>query len=299
MVEKVIVCHVLRYAPAYIKVKQLLDENTIGRLVTIQAIEQVHYWHQAHSYVRGNWRRKEETTPMILAKCCHDLDLIQYYANSSCLSVSSIGDLTYFNKDNAPKDCSTRCLSCKYVETCPYSAKRIYIDMWKVTKDEWPSGIITVKRPLTEENLMEALKDGPYGRCVFYCDNNVVDHQLVQMNFKNGVKANLTMTGFTGKGGRIYKFYGTTGEINLDEENGKILIKRFGKEVESISFEALSTLQGGHGGGDFGLISSLYNALNDSNNIETSLVASIESHLIGIKAEQSRLNNGKLIKIHK
>ena len=296
---KVMVCHVLRYAPAFVKVKELLNENNIGKLVSIQAIEQVHYWHQAHSYVRGNWRRKEETSPMILAKCCHDLDLIQYYANSNCVSVSSLGDLTYFKEENAPHDCAKRCLECKYVETCPYSAKRIYVDRWKETHDNWPTGIITVKRPLTEEVILEALKDGQYGRCVFYCDNNVVDHQIVQMNFSNGVKASLTMMGFTGKGGRIYKFYGTNGEVDLDEENQEILIKRFGKEVEAIPFTSICTVEGGHGGGDAGLITALYNMLVSNDNPETSLEASIESHLIGINAERSRLNNGELIYLHK
>lgn len=297
--RKIMVCHVLRYAPAFIKVNELLVEENIGKLVAIQAIEQVHYWHQAHSYVRGNWRRKEETSPMILAKCCHDLDLIQYYAKSSCISVSSIGDLVHFKEENAPKDCAKRCLECKYIETCPYSAKRIYVDRWKITHDNWPTGVITVKRPLNEEVIYEALKEGPYGRCVYYCDNNVVDHQIVQMEFKNGVKASLTMMAFTGKGGRIYKFYGTHGEINLDEENQKITIKRFGQPDEIINFDALLDVNGGHGGGDLGLISALYDMLVSNNNPETSLEASIESHLIGINAEESRLNNGKLIYLHK
>lgn len=297
--KKVMVCHVLRYAPAYIKTKELLNEETIGRLVAIQAIEQVHYWHQAHSYVRGNWRKKEDTTPMILAKCCHDLDLIQYYAGSKCKSVSSVGDLTFFKKENAPKNASKRCLECQLIETCPYSAKRIYLDMWKETNSGWPTGIITVKRPLTEENILEALKDGPYGRCVFHCDNNVVDHQIVQMDFENGVKANLTMTGFTGNGGRIYKFYGTLGEVDLDEENGVILVKKFGQPTQKIHFSSLCTLEGGHGGGDQGLINSLYKVLSSDEQAETSLEASVESHLMGIKAEESRLLDGKMLFLHK
>lgn len=299
---KVMVCHVLRYAPAFVKVKELLNKENIGKLITIQALEQVHYWHYSHSYVRGNWRRKEDTSPMILAKCCHDLDLIQYYAQSSCESVSSLGDLTYFKEENAPKDCSKRCLECQYINTCPYSAKRIYIDMWKARgchPDSWPSNIVTIKRPLTEEVILEALKENSYGRCVFYCDNNVVDHQIVQMNFKNGVKASLTMMGFTGKGGRIYKFYGTNGEIDLDEENQEILVKRFGKEIEIIKFNSLCSLDGGHGGGDYGLITALYNTMANGSNPETSLERSIESHLIGVNAEKSRLEGGKLIFIHK
>ena len=120
---KALICHVLRYAPAFLKVAELIDSGAIGRLVAIDALERVTYWHQAHSYVRGNWRTTKETAPMILAKCCHDLDLIQYYAKSKCKSVSSVGELTFFNKANQPEGAADRCLQCKYVETCPYSAK--------------------------------------------------------------------------------------------------------------------------------------------------------------------------------
>lgn len=128
---KVIVCHVLRYAPAFIKAAELIDEGRIGKLVAIQALEQVNYWHQAHSYVRGNWRRVEDTAPMIIAKCCHDLDLLQYYARSKCKSVSSVGDLVFFKSENASKGSAKRCLDCQFKDSCAYSAKRIYIDDWK------------------------------------------------------------------------------------------------------------------------------------------------------------------------
>jgi predicted dehydrogenase len=233
----------------------------VGRLVAIQAIEQVAFWHQAHSYVRGNWRRAEDTTPMILAKCCHDLDLLQYYAKSPCESISSVGDLTYFKSENMPKGAAKRCLDCKYVEECPYSAKRIYINNWKSggkPENLWPYNVLTPVLPLTEDALLDALKNGPYGRCVFACDNDVVDHQLTQMTFQNGVKATLTMTAFTSNGGRIMKFYGTTGEIDLDEEQGIISVKRFGTPTEKINIADLNESGYGHGGGDFGIVSKLY-----------------------------------------
>ncbi|MBQ4269758.1 MAG: Gfo/Idh/MocA family oxidoreductase, partial [Clostridia bacterium] len=188
---KAIVCHVLRYAPAFLKAAELIENGEIGRLVAIDALERVTYWHQAHSYVRGNWRTTKSSAPMILAKCCHDLDLIQYYANSKCKSVSSVGELTYFNAANAPEDSADRCLDCPRVETCPYSAKRLYLDRWKKAycpEDYWPYNVL-VQAPVTEEKLTEALKNGPYGRCVFRCDNDVVDHQLTLMAFENGVKA--------------------------------------------------------------------------------------------------------------
>lgn len=297
---KVLVCHVLRYAPAFLKTAELLQQGVIGRLVNIQAIERVGFWHQAHSYVRGNWRISEETTPMILAKCCHDLDLLQYYANSKCKSISSIGDLTFFTPENAPEGSAKTCLECKYVDTCAYSAKRIYIKWWKESNggDRWPQNVLTTK-PLTEEILNDALKEGPYGRCVFACDNNVVDHQLVNMTFENGVKATLTMTGFSSTTGRVISFFGTQGELVLDETEECIKIRSFNAPEEKIMLETLNEQGYGHGGGDFGLINTLYSILSGEESCRTSLESSIESHLMGICAEESRKKGGELIYIRK
>lgn len=297
---KVLVCHVLRYAPAFLKVAELLKNGAVGRLVSIQAIERVAFWHQAHSYVRGNWRRSEETTPMILAKCCHDLDLLQYYANSRCLSVSSVGGLTFFTPENAPEGAAKRCLDCKYIDTCAYSAKRIYIEWWKECNcaDRWPQNVLTVKTPITEELLVDALKNGPYGRCVFACDNDVVDHQLVNMTFENGVKASLTMTAFTATTGRVISFFGTQGEVVLDETRECVLVRPFRGPEESIPFTALSDRGFGHGGGDYGLITTMYDILSGKEDCRTSLESSVESHLMGICAEESRKRGGELVYIH-
>ena len=302
--SKVLICHVLRYAKAFMKTAELLNSGIIGKLVTMQAIEQVAYWHQAHSYVRGNWRNREQSTPMILAKCCHDLDLLQYYAKSRCKTVSSMGNLFFFKSENAPQDAARRCLQCKYAESCPYSAKKIYIDGWKTggnNENIWPQNVLTTKTPLTEENIYEALENGPYGRCVFYCDNDVVDHQIVEMTFENGIDATLTMTAFTASGGRIIKFFGTLGEIVLNEEEDTITIKQFGKlptEYEVIRISAIAEQGYSHGGGDKGLIIRLYEILCGNTSEETSLEASIESHLMGIYAEESRLQGGKLKYLH-
>lgn len=297
---KVLVCHVLRYAPAFIKVKELITAGEIGSLVSIQALEQINYWHIAHSYVRGNWRDTTETSPTILAKCCHDLDLLQYYAGAKAKSVSSMGCLFHFKKQNAPKDCAIRCLDCKYVNDCPYSAKRIYIDRWKETgslPNVWPFNVLTSEIPLTEENLFNAIKTGQYGRCVYYCDNNAVDNQITNVAFENGVTASLSMMGFTGEGGRIMRFFGTHGEIVLDECAEILEIKRYGKPKERLSLTTIAEVGHSHGGGDDGLVTKLYEILNGKVNAETSLTASVESHLIGIAAEKSRLNGGELIKI--
>ena len=299
--SKALVCHVLRYAPAFTKTKELLDAGTIGRLVAINGTEQVAYWHQAHSYVRGIWRNRKGAAPMILAKCCHDLDLFQYYTDSTCVSVSSVGDLTYFTKENAPEGAAERCVDCPLAEKCPYDAQKFYIDKWLVNKPAFmafPYGALA-SPPLTEEKLRDAVQNGPYGRCVFHCDNDVVDHQITQMTFANGVKATLTMTGLTATGGRRYVFHGTEGEIRLDEEKDELFIRRFGEEPQIIDISVLAESGYGHGGGDQGLINDLYGMITGTSTPKTSLQISIESHLMGVCAEESRLKGGELVYLRK
>ena len=294
---KVLVCHVLRYAPAFVCVDELLRAGKIGQLIEIQAFEQVAYWHVAHSYVRGNWRRREETAPMILAKCCHDLDLLQYYAGSRAKSVASVGDLAYFKCGNAPAHAAKRCLCCPLIETCPYSAKRIYIDTWKeggCLPSVWPHIQITSAYPLTEQALYEALEAGPYGRCVFACDNDVVDHQIVEIAFE----ASLTMMGFTAGCGRIMRFHGTLGEIVLDELADTVRFCPFGGKEETFRISDLGAVASGHGGGDAGLCKMLYEVLSGNETEATSLAASIESHLMAFAAEESRLSGGERVLVH-
>ena len=299
--HKVVVCHVLRYAPVYLHVAKLINEGVIGTLVDIHAIEQVSFWHIAHSFVRGNWRDSNTTSPMILAKCCHDMDLLQFYANSRCKTISSIGSLSFFKKENQPKDASDRCQACKYIDTCPYSAKYVYVQRWiNAGKPEtmWPQNVVCTEHPLTEERIVKAYESNGYGRCVFACDNNVVDHQETNILFENGVTANLCMMGFTGSNGRIYKFHGTYGEIDLDEERRELVIKRFSQKDEVITFSQLPDVTGGHGGGDMGLVNAFYQALLSDGNLCTTLESSIESHLMAFAAEESRLNDGEKIVLH-
>lgn len=299
--HKVVVCHVLRYAPVYLHVAKLINEGVIGTLVDIHAIEQVSFWHIAHSFVRGNWRDSNTTSPMILAKCCHDMDLLQFYANSRCKTISSIGSLSFFKKENQPKDASDRCQACKYIDTCPYSAKYVYVQRWiNAGKPEtmWPQNVVCTEHPLTEERIVKAYESNGYGRCVFACDNNVVDHQETNILFENGVTANLCMMGFTGSNGRIYKFHGTYGEIDLDEERRELVIKRFSQKDEVITFSQLPDVTGGHGGGDMGLVNAFYQALLSDGNLCTTLESSIESHLMAFAAEESRLQDGEKIILH-
>lgn len=295
---KALVCHVLRYAPAYVKIAELIESGEIGKLVCINAIEQVGYLHQAQSFVRGNWRRACDSAPMILAKCSHDLDLIQFYANSVCDTLSSVGELSHFTKENAPSDAADRCLECKYVDSCPYSAKTEYIDKWlQVQKDIYPYNV-PCNAPITEEKMRAALKNGPYGRCVYKCDNNVVDHQITQMSFKNGVKATLTMIAFSRLTGRRMEFFGTGGQITLDEIRNFIRVGVFGKAEYQINISELTPEGTIHGGGDLGLVLELYDVLCGNSSEKTSLEHSVQSHLIGIAAEESRKSGGALVKVH-
>ncbi|MBQ8685668.1 MAG: Gfo/Idh/MocA family oxidoreductase [Clostridia bacterium] len=298
---KALVCHVLRYAPAFLKAAEIIDSGEIGSLVAINALERVSFWHQAHSYVRGNWRTEKTAAPMILAKCCHDLDLLQWYARSACKSVSSVGGLTFFTAENAPSDSAERCVDCKRVDNCPYSAKRIYVTNWEEmgrVADIWPHNIIA-PAPLTKESLQKAIETGPYGRCVFGCDNDVVDHQIVTMEFENGVKAELTMTAFTRDGGRRYHFFGTYGELILDMQEKRLRVNKYSSKADcyEIKIDELVENGYGHGGGDKRLIDSLYDMLEGRTASETSLQASVESHLIGICAEESRKKGGEKISI--
>lgn len=298
---KTLVCHVLRYAPAFVKIAELLRAGEIGELVAIQALEQVAFWHYAHSFVRGNWRRRDETAPMILSKCCHDLDLLQYYAGSRCKSVSSVGDLRYFRAENAPQSSAERCLDCPLAESCPYSAKRAYLDTFEALNrpaSVWPHIQVCSAFPLTRDALKDALLTGPYGKCVYRCDNDVVDHQITELTFENGVKASLTMMAFTPDVGRTMKFFGTRGEIDLDEEAGFLRLRPFGGTQKEYKISELAADCTAHGGGDGGLIDALYDVLCGKEESATSLEASVESHLMAFCAEESRLSGGKLVSVH-
>ncbi len=294
----VMVCHVLRYTVWIKKCKELLDNGEIGQLVSIDHTENVVFWHEAHSFVRGNWHKREDCAPMIMAKCCHDLDLLQYFAQSRCKCISSMGDLRYFKKENKPEGSADRCTNCKYMNSCTYSAKRIYIDCWlNANKPQvFPYNLITDVYPVTEEALWESIKNGRYGKCVFSCDNNVVDNQTTIMTFENGVTATLKMEAFVKNGGRDIRFFGTDGEIDLREGENKIVLKKFLGETKEWKITDLTDDLEGHGGGDHRMLDKLYDAVaNNDKTVDTSIDASAESHYMALAAEESRLEGGKLV----
>ncbi|AYB44696.1 Gfo/Idh/MocA family protein [Paenibacillus lautus] len=285
------ICHVLRYTPFFSTIKELLEREAIGRLMSIQHNENVGYWHQAHSFVRGNWRRKEDSSPMILAKSCHDLDMLLWLADSDCVQVSSFGSLSHFTAAQAPEGAPKRCLDgCPVSDECLYYAPDHYL-----TEDtNWPTSAIS--DDMSYDARYQALLEGPYGRCVYHCDNDVVDHQVVNMEFANSVTVAFTMSAFTQDVSRTIKLMGTRGEIRGAMEKNEIEIIHFGSgKVERISFADRGG-HVGHGGGDMGLIKDFLRLVQAGGNNQglTSASRSVQSHLMAFAAEQSRVD-GKVI----
>ncbi|MDQ0896516.1 MULTISPECIES: Gfo/Idh/MocA family protein [unclassified Paenibacillus] len=281
------ICHVLRYTDFFGTIKTLLNEGAIGQLMSIGHNENVAYWHQAHSFVRGNWRKTAESSPMILAKSCHDLDIILWLAGADCTHVSSFGSLSHFKKENAPEGAPLRCLDgCPVSDQCLYYAPKVYL----TDNVAWPTSAIS--DDLSLEARTKALQEGPYGKCVYHCDNDVVDHQVVNMEFANEVTAAFTMSAFTNDCSRTLKLMGTKGEIRAAMEKN---------EIEVIDFEtgmakqiSLETPGGhiGHGGGDFGLIRDFIKLVQQGGqgNGLTSAAHSVQSHLMAFAAERSRVD---------
>lgn len=285
------VCHVLRYTTYTRMIKKILKEGRIGKVVSMQHLESVGHWHQAHSFVRGNWRNEKESSNMLLAKCCHDVDWIRYLMDRPCEKVSSFGTLDYFKPENQPEGAADRCTDCPAgVESvCPYSTLKIYLRD-RIFKGErgWPTDVFT--DDLTTEGVLKALRTGPYGRCVFKCDNDVVDHQVVNMSFCDGCTAQMEMTAFSNDG-RITRIFGTRGSIYGDGQHITITDFLTGTK-ENIDTKVLNDggILTGHGGGDGGVVDSFIYALEtgDTSAILSGVDETLESHLMVFAAEEAR-----------
>jgi len=290
------VCHVLRYTAFTRKLKELIDSGLIGEVVNIQRLEPVGYWHQAHSFVRGNWRNEAESSSMLLAKCCHDIDWIRHIMGTPCTAVHSFGSLNHFRTEEKPEGAADRCVDCAVEPDCPYSAKKIYSRFLDKGLTGWPLDVLAAES--TEENIMEALRDGPYGRCVYECDNDVVDNQVVNMQFKGGQTASLTMTAFTQAAARQTRIFGTRGELVCDGT----VIRHFDFLTEA--WDEINTtpadhsILGGHGGGDYGLMQAFVSAVanNDPSCILSGSAETFESHRMVFAAETSR-REGRVIEM--
>lgn len=287
--RKITVCHVLRYSPFFREIKRILDEQTLGRVISIQHNENIGNFHMAHSFVRGNWRKSETSSPIIMQKSCHDLDLLVWYAGSACKRISSFGGLSYFNAAHAPVGAAMRCADCKYKDTCRFSAYVCY----PPCRGQWPASVLSVDQ--SEEGLNSAIRNGPYGRCVYHCDNDVCDHQTVNIEFENGVTATFNLSAFTAKMCRTMKIMCENGEIRASEDQNRIEIIPFtataGARCEQTVILPGSSASG-HNGGDGGLMNDFL-ALMDNRlqDVRSDIAVSIESHLMACAAEKARLES--------
>ena len=291
---KMLVCHVLRYTPFYKKVKSLVKSGIIGEVMSVDQVEAIGDVHFSHSFVRGNWHNTRTSAPMLLAKSCHDLDVIQWLVDKPCQKVSSFGDLTYFTAKNAPEGAPVSCVdgNCPYRENCIYDCYKIYIDdisgVWKSIF----RNIHSTKADFTDEDVIDTLRKTEYGKCVFHCDNNVLDHQVVNMQFEGGATATLNVNAFN-RGGRFTRVYGTKGELYAFFSDKEINVRTFADRrkftvpVEEVTSESIA---GGHGGGDAGIAQDLYRFL-EGEEIElgaSEIGISVYNHLIGYAAEEAR-----------
>jgi predicted dehydrogenase len=321
----VAVCHSLRYLKGFRKVKELVAAGAIGRIVTLDLIEQVGFWHQAHSFVRGNWGNESRATFMLLAKSCHDLDFISYLIDRPCLRVSSFGALSYFRRENAPEGSAERCVAamecgshgamrktndapttpplqhsntpsptlhhsstpplqdviCPVEPTCAFSAIKQYV---LANRTEWPASVCSLDH--SYEAHLQAIRTGPYGRCVWKCDNDVVDHQVVNLQFADDITATFTMTAFSLACARRLRVNGTEGELHFDEKS--IVIKSFADRNEQRI--DIAPEFGSHGGGDERIVRTWLNALHtrDDRDLVANAQESLKTHTITFAAEKSR-----------
>lgn len=279
------VCHVLRYTPFFSELKKIIESKELGELVSISHNENIGYWHFAHSYTRGNWRNSENTSPLILAKSCHDMDLLLWLTGKQCIRVASFGNLSHMKEENFnDSTMSERCISCTLKSTCPYSAEKIYLEDNKLV-----ASLNAVCTNPTKENLKKAIKDGLYGRCIYKCDNNVVDHMVTILEFENNITATFNLSAFTKECTRTTKLMFTHGEIGANHIKNIIDVYKFGDSEHRVIYPKIQ--KSGHGGGDYGLINDFISTIQNNNGeYKTSLLESIDSHIMAFAAEYSRLN---------
>jgi predicted dehydrogenase len=250
----VALAHVLRYTPYARRLKELLEEGAIGEVVSVQHLEPVGHWHFAHSFVRGNWRKEGESSPFLLAKSVHDLDWLLFLMPGEVARVASFGGLYHFRPERRPKGAAERCLLCpKGVErACPFSARRIYLEAYERGEGGWPLDVVAF--PVAREKLERALAEGPYGECVYLGKNDVADHQVVALEYRDGRTASFHAEGLSRMRFRDTRLFGTGGEIWGDGRFIRIFDFVKGERIVDLKVEAEGSIRSGHGGGDFGLM---------------------------------------------
>lgn len=285
--RKVIVCHVLRYTNFFAEMKRIIDSQELGKIITIQHNENIGNFHMAHSFVRGNWRRSDLTSPIIMQKSCHDMDILSWLVDSDAKRISSYGSLTYFTEENAPAGSAERCLDCKVAAECRFDARKAYLPV----RGQWPATVVAADQ--TEEGLLQALQTSPYGHCVYRMDNDVCDHQVTLIEFKNGVTATFNLSGFTNKMCRTIKIMCEHGEIRGDDSLNVIEVTRFNSNMIEATQQTVirpTAMSGGHLGGDTGLMNDFLQNLNNPGfSSRSSIDRSVESHMMAYAAEEARV----------
>jgi predicted dehydrogenase len=323
------ICHVLRYTRHFRKLRNIIRSGVLGQIVHVAHSENVAWWHMAHSYVRGNWRNCTESSPMILAKCCHDLDILPWILDRRCLDMSSTGALSHFRPENAPMGSSARCTRCESASDCPYNAEYIYQELtpfWEsfaatahgfnrlavnaylkypglvkaasavyaplrqvVDYRGWPLNVLSSDP--TPQNIAAALANGPYGRCVYRCDNDVVDHQVVNMRFEDDISVTLTMQGHSHFEHRATRIEGSRALLTAEfGAGGSRIIVDEHRTGRHIVYDTTTTNASGHGGGDDGLMAAFVGSLRgDYTQGVTTASHALESHLMAFAAEKARL----------
>jgi len=286
----VAVCHVRRYAPYFVKLREIVQSGAIGELMSIQHLEPIEHIHMSHSYVRGNWHDRNATTPIILAKSCHDLDILRWIVGKPCEQIVAMGSLKWFRKENAPAGSTDRCMDgCAAEGTCPYSAMKIYYrERGRTYVFDLPED-----KSLHGDHILEKLRTTNYGRCVYKMDNNQEDHYISSIQFQGGVTASFSMEAFTSYEGRRTRIMGSMGDIVGDMETFTVTDFRTKK---STVYDNSSG--DGHGGGDWKLVRDWLQAVSQKNPalLSSTIDASIESHIMGFMAEKSR-KTGRVEKI--
>jgi predicted dehydrogenase len=298
----VAICHVLRYSPLNQFIKRQIQSGKLGDILSIQHTEPVGYSHFAHSFVRGNWRNVETSACSLLTKCCHDMDLLHYWMQPvKVTKVTSMGSLRHFRLSRKPSAAgdAKRCVNCDYESQCPYSARKIYLEPYLTSSHTGaPVSVVVNEGEITEETIMKALEQGPYGRCVYECDNNVCDQQAVLMEYENGTTSQLTMVATTERiCTRQTKVYGSLAELTGDAETEQVHVHEFLSKTTTTYYPTeedppTATTLTGHGNADYHLMKAFCEAVATNNPalVLTTAKESLESHRLVFLAEQARLH---------
>jgi predicted dehydrogenase len=302
--RKLQICHVLRYTPFFSKLHEIVTSGRLGDIITVEHRENVAYWHMAHSFVRGNWRNSQLASPMILSKCCHDLDIIVWNMGTPCTHLSSVGSLMHYRGDQVDASIPARCTDgCPIERACSFSAIGTYLEFRPFPDVQaqvagrpieqvdaprtWPFSVISESQSYAAR--LEALQTGPYGRCVYHSDNDVVDHQVVTMEFEGGPSVVLVMHGHSHDEYRSMRYDGTKATL-LGQFSGQSYLTIHDHRAAAPENVAIDWEASGHGGGDFGTMKSFLRSLHGQAAPLTDARTSLESHLLGFAAEEARHN---------